>query len=91
MGGHGRDAHDVGDLALEPGLVVAGLGDESEHVLGDASLRRVNRVHNLAVPVPDNLGWWIATARLAGQLDLLTSTQRLALDVAFNERWSGFI
>lgn len=88
MGGHGGDAHDIGDLALEAGLVVAGLGDERVDVLGDAALGRVDRVHDLAVAIPDHLGRRIAAAGLAGQLDLVAAAQRLALLVALDVRWA---
>ena len=60
MGGHGRDVHDVRHLALVARLVVVRLHDELEDVLGDDALGRVDRVHDLAVPVPDDLGGWIA-------------------------------
>jgi hypothetical protein len=91
VGGEGCDAHDVGHLALESGLVVARLGDERVHVLGYATLGRVHRVHDLAVPVPDDLGRGVAAPGLACELDLLTPAKCLALDVALDVRCTRWV
>lgn len=91
MGGHGLDAHDVGDLAHEPGIVVVGLGHEGQNVLGYLALGRVDRLDLLAVPVPDHLSRGIAAPGFAGEVDRLSPSQGLALHVALDGRRPGRI
>ena len=84
LGAHGLRTHVVPGLASVPRVVIVGGRHEGVHIPRLPTGRRVRKVDALVVLVPGDLGQWVSPVRRANQVDRLTQSDRLALDVTLD-------
>ena len=88
---HGLNAHDIRDFTRVSSFIILSLCHKSLYVLGCPAFSTVSRIYLLSVSEPNDLSGWIATSRLAHQLNLLSTSKSFTLGVTFYYRGPGRI